>query len=174
MIPVLAAVVAVIGAVAVADLLLSFAVIRRLATLHAGGAVSGGEPEPGHVIGEFHVSLLTGGELTRERLRDEPSTVVFVSPSCEPCRRAIAELKELPVPLSRTLYVLIAGSAQDEDVLAVAAQMPAGTHIGTIPLDGAIMKAFGADGYPTIVNVADGIVLSAGFRVSELLDLVRG
>lgn len=174
MIPVLAAVVVLVGAIAVADLLLSFAIIRRLSALSSRGAASAGEPAPGHVIGEFRVRLLTGGEFTPDCLRREPATVVFLSPGCEPCRRAIAQLRELPVPLSRPLYVLIAGSAHDDDVLAVAAEMPAGAQVGAVAHDDTIMKAFGADGYPTIVNVVNGMVSSAGFQVSELLETVRG
>jgi hypothetical protein len=174
MIAILAAVVILVGAVAVADLLLSFAIIRRLAASQARGAVSAGEPARGHVIGAFRVRLLADGEFTPDCLRHQPTTVVFLSPHCEPCRQAITELAELPVPLSRPLFVLIAGSAHDDDVLAIAAQMPAGAQVGAIAHDDAIMKAFAVDGYPTVVNVADGIVRSAGFRVSELLEPVRG
>lgn len=170
MIPVLTAAVVLVGVVAATDLLLSFAIIKRLATLQARPQGSAGEPPPGHPIGEFRVSLLSDGVFTLDRLRQEPSMVVFLSPTCEPCRRAIAELKELPVPLSRPLYVLIAGSPQDDDVLAVAADMPAGTHTGAISDDDPVMRAFAADGYPTVVSVADGTVVSSGFRVSDVLD----
>ena len=173
MIPVLAAGLVLVGVVAVADLLLSFAIIRRLATFQDRGAMTAGGPAAGHVIGGFGVSLLTGGEFTPECLHREPAVVAFLSPGCEPCKRAIAELKELPVPLSRPLYVLIAGSATDDDVLAVAAGMPAGAQVGAIAHDDAIMRAFGADGYPTVVNVADGIVLGAGMRISDALEPAR-
>jgi hypothetical protein len=175
MIPVLTAAVILVGAVAAADLLLSFAVIRRLTALQArgvgtGAGASAGTPEPGHVIGEFRVSLLAGGEFTTDHLRQEPAMVAFLSPTCEPCRRAIEELKQLPVPLARTLYVLIAGSAQDADLLAVAQQMPAGARVGAIAHDGGVMKAFAADGYPTVVSTADGAVLAAGLRVGDVLE----
>jgi hypothetical protein len=174
MIQVLAAALVLVGAVAVADLVLTFAVIRRMATLQVRGTAGTGNPAPGHAVGEFRVNLLTGDEFTLDHLRREPAMVAFLSPSCEPCRRAIAELKELPVPLSRPLYVLIAGSAQDSDVLAVAADMPAGARIGAIAHADGVMEAFAADGYPTVVNVADGTVLSSGLRVSDLLDHARG
>jgi hypothetical protein len=176
MIPVLTAAVILVGVVAAADLLLSFAVVRRLAALQARGpapAGSAGAPEPGHLIGGFRVGLLDGGEFTADHLRQEPAMVVFLSPTCEPCRRAIEELKQLPVPLTRPLYVLIAGSAQDLDVLAVAQQMPAGARVGAIAHDDEVMKAFAVDGYPTMVSTADGTVLASGLRVADVLEPAR-
>ena len=173
MIPVLTAAVILVGVVAAADLVLSFAVIRRLAALQARGpasAGSAGAPEPGHRVGGFRVGLLAGGEFTADDLREEAAMVAFLSPTCEPCRRAIEELKQLAVPLARPLYVLIAGSAQDGDVLAVARQMPAGARIGAIAHDDDVMKAFAVDGYPTLVGTADGTVLAAGIRVADVLE----
>jgi hypothetical protein len=175
MIPVLTAAVILVGAVAAADLLLSFAVIRRLAALQARGVGPGtgssaGAPPPGHLIGEFRVGLLAGGEFATDHLRQEPAIVAFLSPTCEPCRRAIEELKQLPVPLARPLYVLIAGSAQDADLLAVAQQMPAGAHVGAIAHDDKVMQAFAAEGYPTLVSTAAGAVLASGLRVGDVLE----
>lgn len=173
MIPVLTAAVILVGVVAAADLLLSFAVVRRLAALQARGPVpagSAGAPEPGHTVGEFRVGLLAGGEFTTDHLRREPAVVAFLSPTCEPCRRAIEELKQLAVPLARPLYVLIAGSAQDGDVLAVAKQMPADARVGAIAHDDDVMKAFAVDGYPTMVSTAQGTVLASGLRVGDVLE----
>ena len=173
MIPVLTAAVILVGVVAAADLVLSFAVVRRLAAVQARGAAAGasaGAPAPGHVVGAFRVGLLAGGEFTVDHLRHEPAIVAFLSPTCEPCRRAIEELKRLPVPLARPLYVLIAGSAQDADLLAVARQMPAGAHVGAIAHTDGIMKAFAADGYPTLVSTADGAVVASGLRVGDVLE----
>ena len=176
MIPVLTAAVILVGVVAAADLVLSFAVIRRLAAVQARGpapAGSAGAPEPGHVVGGFRVGLLAGGEFTTDDLRQDAAIVAFLSPTCEPCRRAIEELKHLPVPLTRPLYVLIAGSAQDADVLAVAQQMPDGARIGAIAHDDEVMKAFAVDGYPTLVGTVDGTVLASGLRVADVLEPAR-
>jgi hypothetical protein len=175
MIPVLTAAVILVGVVAAADLLLSFAVVRRLAALQARGTGAGagssaGAPAPGHLVGEFRVGLLDGGEFTADHLRQEAAVVAFLSPTCEPCRRAIEELTQLSVPLARPLYVLIAGSAQDADLLAVARQMPAGARVAAIAHDDAVMRAFAADGYPTVVSTADGAVLAAGLRVADVLE----
>lgn len=172
MIPVLTAAVILVGVVAAADLLLSFALVRRLSALQergAGGATPGA-PAPGHKIGDFRVDLLAGGEFTADHLRQESAMVLFLSPHCEPCKKVIAELEHMPVPLSRPMYVMIAGDAQDDAVLAVAAGMPDGARVGAISHEDEIMKAFVIDGYPTIVTTADGTVLASGLRLGEVLD----
>jgi hypothetical protein len=173
MIGILTAVVVVVGVAVAADLLLSFAVIRRLAALQSrmrAGAGSGGAPVIGHRVGDFRVELLTGGVFTLADLRDARAMVVFLTTTCEPCETAVAELRALPIPLPSTLYVLISGTGQGGDVLAVATDMPAGAHVGEIPASDAAIQAFGIDGFPTMLTIEDGIVRTSGFRVSSLLE----
>ena len=175
MIGVLIAIVAVFGVVAVADLLLSFAVIRRLAAIQARGAHAGsgdtGGPAIGHRIGDFRVELLTGGTFTQADLAGTHAFVVFLMPTCEPCKAAIAELAAVRAPLPAPLYVLITDAQGDADVAAIAADMPPGTHIGLVSMQDATSEAFGVDGYPTALAIEDGVVRASELKVSGLLDL---
>jgi hypothetical protein len=160
--------------VAGADLLLSFAVIRRLSALQARmqGGGSGTSPAVGHKIGDFEVELLTGGVFTLADLMDEASIVIFLTTTCEPCQAAIAELRDLPAPLSFPMYVLINGTDQDQDaaVLNVAAQMPQGTRVAEISATHPVMRAFGIDGFPSVLGVEDGIVRASDTRVGHVLE----
>lgn len=174
MIGILIAVVVVVGIVAGADLLLSFAVIRRLSALQARmqGGGSGTSPAVGHKIGDFEVELLTGGVFTLADLMGEASIVIFLTTTCEPCQAAIAELRALPTPLSFPMYVLINGTDQDDDtaVLNVAADMPQGTRVAEISASHPVMQAFGIDGFPSVLGVEDGIVRESDTRVSHVLE----
>ena len=175
MIGILIAVVVVVGIVAGADLLLSFAVIRRLSALQArmqGGGGSHASPAVGHEIGDFEVELLTGGVFTLADLMDGPSVVIFLTTTCEPCQTAIAELRDMPAPLSFPMYVLINGTDQDQDnaVLNVAADMPQGTRVAEISASHPVMRAFGIDGFPSVLGVENGIVRASDFRVSHVLE----
>jgi hypothetical protein len=176
MIGILVAVVVVVGVVAAGDLLLSFAVIRRLADLqsrgvHAGGS-GGSSPAIGHRVGDFSVELLTGGVFTLADLAGTRAIVVFLMTSCEPCKAAVAELRALPAPLPSQLFILITGTATDGDVRAVAADMPAGALAGEISAPDATTRAFGVDGFPTALTIEDGVVHASGLGVGSLLDHV--
>ena len=173
---ILIAVVVVVGVVAGADLLLSFAVIRRLAALQERikeGGGSGISPAVGHKVGDFQVELLTGGAFTLADLMGASPMVVFLTTTCEPCQAAIAELHAMPTPLPIPLYVLISGSDADSDVLRVAAQMPEGARIAEISGSDGVMRAFGVDGFPTMLGIEDGIVRASDYRVSSLLEHAR-
>jgi|HubBroStandDraft_5_1064220.scaffolds.fasta_scaffold01542_12 hypothetical protein len=175
MIGILIAVVVLVGAVAVADLLLSFAVIRRVSALQArmtAGAGGGQSPEVGHRVGDFRVELLGGGLFTRADLEDTRALVVFLMTTCEPCKKAVADLAELPLPLPSPLYVLVTGTHKDRDIRPVAAQLPPGAQVGRISAPDATTEAFGVDGFPTVLRVEDGIVRSSGLKVAGVLEHV--
>jgi hypothetical protein len=169
---ILIAVVVLVGIVAGADLLLSFAVVRRLAALESKIQGGGGQTSPavGHQVGDFEVDLLTGGTFTLANLMDTSSIVIFLTTTCEPCQTAIAELRELPTPLPFPMYVLINGTDQDGAVLNVAAGMPQGTRVAEISATHPVMRAFGVDGWPSVLGIEDGIVRASDTRVSRVLE----
>ncbi len=178
MIEVLMAIAVVVGVVAVADLLLTFAVIRRLAALEARtrrlpAAVGGASPEPGHRVRDFGVQLISGDSFSQADLAEGPAIVMFVMPSCEPCKEAIADLRALPAPLPYPLYVLVAGTESDADLSELAGQLPAEARIGKIATIDATTDAFGIDGFPTALAIEDGIVRANELKVGSLLELAR-
>jgi hypothetical protein len=175
LIGILIAVVVVVGIVAGADLLLSFAVIRRVSALQArmqGGGGSSTSPAVGHQIGDFEVELLTGGVFTLADLMQGASVVIFLTTTCEPCQAAIAELRDMPTPVSFPMYVLINETDLDQDnaVLSVAADMPQGTRVAEISASHPVMRAFGIDGFPSVLGVEDGIVRASDYQVGRVLE----
>jgi hypothetical protein len=169
MVGILIALVVLVGVIACADLLISFALIRRVAALQAQGTAELSGPAIGREVGQFRVPLLGGGEFSRDQLAAPRTLAVFLTTSCEPCRKAITELSVMPGPLPWPLYVVIIATDAD-DAFEVAAQMPAGSRVGVITAAEAPLEAFGIDGYPTVLTIEDGIIRASGFRVAALLD----
>lgn len=173
---VLTAVVTVVGVVAAADLLLSMAVVRRLALLQRQmrdlGTGSGPSPAIGYKVGDFTAELLTGGQLTRADLNGGRASVLFVMPSCEPCKALMGELTAQPEwPGPSPLYVLINGAGDDDYARALLPDLPAGSRAGLVSPDDDVSSAFGITGYPTVLEIEDGVVRASGVRLN-VLDLV--
>jgi hypothetical protein len=173
MIGILIAVMVVVGVAVAADLLLSFAVIRRMASLQArikSASGAAGGPEIGHRVGDFRVDMITGGAFTRADLADSRAVVAFFMTSCEPCKKAVAELAELPDPLPFTLYVLITSTPQEPDVLSLAAAMPPGARVGEISAADGTSDAFGVDGFPSVLAIEEGAISASGLGISSVLE----
>lgn len=172
---VLAAVVVVVGVLAGADFLLTFAVIRRLAAVErrvgATAPASGLSPPIGYQVGSFRVPLVAGGEFTQADLAGCRAAVMFVSPSCEPCKAAIADLRTQPGPLPSPLYVLVANSDHDHgDADITPDLLPAEAIVGKVSPVGSVTDAFAVDGFPTVLLLEDGVVRANGLKVSGLLE----
>ncbi len=173
---VLTAVVAVVGVVAATDLLLSMAVVRRLATLQAQvrDVSAGSEPSPaiGYKVADFTAELVTGGRLTRADLDAGRASVLFVMPSCEPCKALLGELTAQPEWQGPSpLYVLINGADDEDYARALLPRLPAGSRAGLVSPDDEVSSAFGITGYPTVLEIEDGVVRASGVRLN-VLDLV--
>jgi len=173
---VLIAVVVIVGVVAAADLLLSFAVVRRLATLQARVSELGPgpvtSPAIGHRVGDFTADLLDGGTLTSADLAGIEASVLFVSPSCEPCRALLAEIEKLPSwPERLPLFVMINDTGDEDYARSLVAKLPGAARVARVRPDDEVSAAFGVIGYPTVIAVDSGIVRASGIRLSAL-DLV--
>jgi len=175
MIGVLTAIVVVVGVIAVADLLLSFAVIRRVALLQERpGRVTPANSAPaiGHRIDDFAVETTTGRYFTRSDLASGDALVAFLMSGCEPCKATAAELRQLPSAPPMPLYVVIVNTELGgDDVFAMTAGMPDGALVGMVPAGDPVISAFGLDGFPTVVAVRDGVVRAAELRLSGLLEV---
>jgi hypothetical protein len=165
----LAAGVALALVLTVLNLVLTFAVIRKLRDgVGSGSSVhtpAAGLPRPGTRIGEFTVDTADGAVLTERDLLGDRTLVAFVSPTCAPCKDVVAELASTEHPPLRA-FVVGDGGAETMDV--VATLRPHGA-VAVIEADHAAARAFGGvDGYPALLLVEGGVVAAAGRRLAEV------
>jgi len=154
------------------NLFLLLGIIRRLREItkefhHADSGLPG-MPEPGHVVGEFRESTLRGEPVTDEQLRSGTTLVMFLSPSCAPCKAAATRLASTPRPLPRTVVFLQAAPDEPELDSMLAALDGVGA-IALIEPNGPAASALSVRAYPTALLVRDGEVAAASFDLADVL-----
>lgn len=160
---------AILAIATAANLVLLFAVIRRLRTLKAGGPVMSALPSPGTRIAAFHVTDSDGRRTDDADLTGGPHLVAFVMTNCDPCHAALSALRtDTRFDPART-FIFIAGEpghAATQQVLSLAHGLG---RTATVEHDGPVAAAFGGvDAFPTLVTVRDGRVVSSGRSLDDV------
>jgi hypothetical protein len=154
------------------DLVLSFAIIRRLRetettliemTTPPASGMAPGEPMP-----EF---VSQNGELSSADLAGEPVLLGFFSPSCRHCPAQAEQLAERADEITgkgvRVVSVLTVADGAPDDLSPTLRK--AGTLI-TESDPGVLMAAFGAEATPSLLMFGDdGRLLAKGHAVDEVL-----
>lgn len=163
---VLSVAVALVGVLCLLDLLLTVGVIRRLRA-----APGSAEPVEG-------VGLLEAGEpvgaFEAEDVRSDPvridgdTLVVFVSPTCQPCRRLRPQLVEHARALGDRNRVLAVVVAQPTAAAADVAALEDVARVVVEPPGGPIADAFEVSSYPALFRVVDGTVRASGRTVAAV------
>ncbi|MFJ4498803.1 TlpA family protein disulfide reductase [Streptomyces sp. NPDC088864] len=157
---VLGSAVALLGALTVLNLVLTYGIIRKLPSLapaRPAGPVDAGSV--GTVAGDFSVHTADGSVLTRQDLPDG-ALVGFFSPGCEPCTELLprfsAAVRDLRISRAEVLAVIAPGTESPHpyaDELGDIARLAVGGEAARIA------EAFGITGYPVVCRVAsDGSV----------------
>ncbi|RBI98814.1 hypothetical protein DRA43_25345 [Micromonospora provocatoris] len=153
------AAIAVIGTVAVLNLVLTLALARRLretqtAATQDGGAAPEVLPAPGlEVTGFPHVDLTAGRR-----------TVVMLTPTCPPCRTILDTLSVDARRYRHDTFVFMIG--MPEDTVEMAPRL-ADFDTATINEDQA-EKEFGVKGFPAVLSVVDGVVVNSSHQLPVL------
>ena len=179
MMALMAAAVALVGAVCLINLVLTVGLIRRLREhSDALAKLSSSSDEQliatvGARVGDFDATTTTGEQIGRSDLASE-MLVGFFSPDCQPCVRGLPNFIErargaTAGPAGVLAVVTGAGpEAQSmREQLQPVAQVVAGTE------DGPVERAFGVRGYPAYALVgSDGRIAASGYRLEALADAV--
>ncbi|WP_163508948.1 hypothetical protein [Fodinicola acaciae] len=170
---VLIAIVVLVGALCLLDLVLTFGVVRRLRE-HAETLErllerrsSANVPAAGRSVGQLTAATVDG-----ERLSFVGATaVVFVSPECESCRTDLPDLVAWAGDRDRERVLVVVDTTYSDGADFVAAL----EKVAQVVLDGAdsgIRETFGVEGYPMSCVVVDGVVTEFVPRFSRLPALV--
>jgi peroxiredoxin len=175
----LVAAVIFVGALCFLDLLLSFAIIRRL-RLQAGphaagfaGPVPGIVPPilpPGTEAPAFTAVTTAGVSRSLSDLAGQRSTIAFFAASCESCRAQLADFadyaRSVPGGAAQVLAIVGGDARQASDIVA-ALDGPASIVIE--PEEGPVATAFSVWGYPTFYALDErGRIVAGGMTVARL------
>jgi cytochrome oxidase Cu insertion factor (SCO1/SenC/PrrC family) len=185
--PYLAAATVLVGAIAVLNLLLTTAVIRRMRDDAARGHQPGGGRVPGFgglpvgaALPAFRGTDATGLPLTDDHLRGGPALVAFLSTDCPSCRQRAGEFAARAAEIAgaggRSVAVIVQGdesrdpleaalhaAAEVEGIGAAGGASPDGIVMTVESFDrrGPLLDAFDVTTFPTF------FVLGADGRVAE-------
>ena len=149
------------------DLLITFALIRRVRASEAvdSPVEPSAVPSIGAFLGDFDVTADDGSRLTRQDVEVGTHRFVFVLPECGGCGELIAALDPAAVP-DPALTFVVAGMEHDPATDALVSSIPADVRVVRSPLGGGMSRAFKVAAFPTVVSVTDGQVA----RVSTTLE----
>jgi len=149
-----------IGAIAILNLVLTLAMIRRLRTLSTGHAGHGHDddamqvevlPAPGFAVVKFPQADLTTGR----------HTVIMITPSCPPCKTLLAELESDVESYAPDALVCVIG--MPEDLESLSGRL---TGYRTISLsEGRAESVFRVKGFPAVLSIDNGVVTRAGHEL---------
>jgi peroxiredoxin len=151
--------IALVALLTLADLGLTFAIIRwirRHGVQHATRQGPHVQPPPrlpvGTQIPEFTTTVVGGGSLSLADLAGARSAVAFLSASCQPCREQLPEFQDfartIPGGRSQVLAVII-GSSSSPGMADFVAELTDIASVAVEPRQGAAQEAFSVRAFPT-------------------------
>jgi thiol-disulfide isomerase/thioredoxin len=153
------------------NILLLFAVIRRLRNVQELVVPPAVVPAVGTAIEPFQVETVDGASVTTDALADGPVLVAVLSTTCPACKDLAGTLATLSGPSSAPLVLVVADPGHDgapmlqalagmDRVAVVEREHPALTALG------------GITAYPTVLAIREGKITSAGTRLDKVLPAV--
>lgn len=172
-----AAMVAVLGALSLVNLVLCIGIIRRLrehteildARFGDGDSSSGSAVmlAAGKTIGEFDTETVHGAVVSRAMLTGTTTVGVF-SPGCAPCQESMPAFIEQAAQRDRSQVVaVVVGSP--EDAKDYVARLTSVAQVVQEEFGGPVTKALDVTGFPSFALIdADGLVIASGTKLGAL------
>lgn len=174
----LVVVVIVLGAIGLANLVLTLGMVRRmreqiaLMKLSIEGVVN---PKPimleaGSRVGDFQATTVTGDGVGSADLRGA-TLVGFLSQSCPACAESLpsflARAQLAPEGPGQVLAVIVG----DDDGSDLQRRLAAVARVVVEPPAGPVATAFGVDGFPAFALLADDKVVASHFALDRVPDV---
>jgi hypothetical protein len=165
------AVVALVGAIGLVNVLLIFGVIGRVRVLQevvqTGVLRDPDLPAPGDAVGAFQITAADGTQLSEATVQGESALVCFFTPGCQPCADVRAQLLARPPALP--LIAFVEGASDDPEVQQILASLGRLGSVAATQAGDAVTRAFKPSGFPTLIRTMNGSVAAAGHRLSQVL-----
>ncbi|MFF1418687.1 redoxin domain-containing protein [Streptomyces sp. NPDC058280] len=167
----LIAAVVLVGLVALADLILTLGVVKRLREHTEMLAGAGGMPVTiavGEKVGDFTAVTIDGETVNSDRVEPD-SLVAFFSPTCQPCKeklpKFVAHARTLPGGRDQVLAVVVGGI---DEASEFTTQLSPVARVLVEDREGPLHTAFQTAAYPTLLRVSahdDGGLMVAANEV---------
>jgi hypothetical protein len=169
---ILFSIVTLLGIILAINLLLTFALIRRVAWLSSGRSAVLRPPAVGTAVKKFAVVTDTGTQFGLDTLRSGRFTVIFMMTGCAPCHRLLTDLSSRPILNGAQILAFIGhhGDSNDDAVAEYRRMMPAGIQVAVTDPAGDVPRAFAIQNFPTTLRVDYGVVSAAGHSLDAALD----
>jgi peroxiredoxin len=171
--------VALIGALSLINLMLTFAVIRQLRRhgelpSHGPGLDTHRPPwhlPPGTPAPEFTAETVTGETISLSDLTGSRSVVAFLAMNCAPCREQLPQLREyassIPGGAAQVLAVVIGDREKADRYMR---ELSGVATVVVEPIHGPVVQAFSVGGYPTIYALDErGQIQASGGAVRQII-----
>lgn len=146
------------------NLLLTFALIRRVAEFASSRGPIATVPSIGTAVGAFAAVTVVGDSFGLDDLRSADLTVLFMMTGCEPCHALLTDLSTRQVTDIGPVFAFIGhhGDPGDEAVIAYRSALPAGVRCAVTSPTGDVARAFGVQSFPTVLRLEHGVITVAG------------
>lgn len=151
------------------NLLLAFAVIRRLRDLQMLIVPGSALPSLGSAVAPVPVDDDGGLAVQETALAADASLVIFLTPTCPACQQVVAELPSATKMASATLIFVVDDGAGAERLMAFRRDVAQhGTALTIPPNHSALSSYGGVAAFPTCLMVANGRVVAAGNSLKDI------
>lgn len=155
--------VGITGSLSLLNLALILAVIRRINIPQRDFMDSMIGLPPGEPVPSFTADLLGGGALSQTEISGQPNVLLFVTPECKACIRAMPDYLRLArLAESRGPGLIFVSGGDADATLRMFGR--SGTRVLITPTEESdVFKRFQVPGTPHFVLIADDKVHSSGF-----------
>ncbi|WP_406208087.1 hypothetical protein OH807_36110 [Kitasatospora sp. NBC_01560] len=172
MLTALTAAAVVLGIAVAANLVLTFAIIRRLRALEEGG--TGGAPDAlpavGTAVAEFAAVTTSGVEVTAADVAVGEAFAGFVMVGCTPCGTLIDSLAGGAVTGADDPLFFVVGDPDDPETRRMSALLGPVGRVAVVAEKSAATAAFGqVSAFPTLLRIKDGVIAAAGHDLADVV-----
>jgi len=166
----------VLGIATAANLVLTFAVIRRLRALEEGGtAAPASLPAVGTAVAEFSAVTIAGEEVTAADVAVGDAFAGFVMVGCTPCGRLIESLADGAVTGADDPLFFVVGDPEDPETRRMTAALDPVGRVAVVDEKSSATAAFGQiSAFPTLLRLKDGVIAVASHDLDDVVPASAG
>ncbi len=169
---VLLAVVVILAIITLGNLVLLFAVIRRLRHVQDLVVPPALVPDVGTSVGSFAATTLAGASLTKDDLADGPVLVAVLSTTCPACRALAGDLVTLTGPQAAPVVFVVSDPQHDNPELVSA--LSGLERVALVTREHPALVALGGiTAFPTLLVVREGQVTGSGTSLNKVLPALQ-